>query len=107
MGDVAGTPGYLLDQPMIQLEGLVMDESFLKLLRSQTPLVQVLRDYKVDYYIALNPVIHGSCEIASEPARAGAGSPHMLGTFCDPPLDEYNVLGARLAIFDVHSMHAY
>lgn len=47
MGDCAGTTGYLIRRPLVQLEGLVMDAPFLQKIREQSNLLDVLRSYRV------------------------------------------------------------
>jgi hypothetical protein len=101
MGDRSGTVGYLLSDPMIQTEGLVMDRDFLKLIQNKTPLRQALEQYHVRYYvysredppssgayISEDPPSSG-CYRAVEPRQAGPNSPHMVADFCQPPLATY------------------
>ncbi|HEX6496938.1 MAG TPA: hypothetical protein VF018_15710 [Acidobacteriaceae bacterium] len=101
MGDRAGTPGFLLHEPLIQLEGLVMDKAFLADIRKQRPLEEVLREYGVRYYIATNPVESHGCWLTAEPLVAGPDAPHMRGTFCTQPLAEYPHSGFNTVIFDL------
>jgi hypothetical protein len=100
MGDHAGTPGYLLDRPLLQLEGLVMDKPFLENIRAQRPLASVLHDYGVRYYIASNAVFGNGCWLATEPRAAGPDAPHMHGTFCNPVM-EFQHSGYHTLIFDL------
>jgi hypothetical protein len=88
MGDRAGIVAYLVDQPLIQLEGLVGDERMLSHLRSEDDLVRVLQDNDVDYYITTRPTRTDGCFSAVEPTLAGPSSPRMRGTFCGAPLLE-------------------
>ncbi len=60
MGDRAGIVGYALESPLVQLEGLVMDRRFLERLHHSSRLGRLLEYYKVDYYIATNPVELGN-----------------------------------------------
>jgi hypothetical protein len=101
MGDHAGTPGYLLDRPLVQLEGLVMDRPFLENIRAQRPLATVLRDYDVRYYIASNAIFRNSCWMATEPLAAGSDSPHMRGVFCMQPLVQFQHSSYHTLIFDL------
>jgi hypothetical protein len=84
MGDCAGTAGYLLPHPLVQLEGLVMDAPFLDNIRQQRNLNQVLSSYHVRYYVTVNAEADGACYRTVEPALGGPDSPHMQGTFCQP-----------------------
>jgi len=101
MGDRAGMPGYLLDDPVIQLEGLVMDEQYLQNIREERNLNQVLRHYGVTYYIASNPERNGACYGVREPIQAGPDSRVMRGTFCQPPIDHSLSNGVVTDIFDL------
>jgi hypothetical protein len=101
MGDRAGTTGYLLHEPLIQLEGLVMDRTFLANIREQHPLAEVLRQYGVRYYIATNPVQSHGCWLTAEPLIAGTDAPRMRGTFCMPPVAEFPYNGYNTVIFDL------
>ena len=89
MGDRAGMIAWLLPDPLVQTEGLVMDRSFLKHIQRQDALLPVLRSYGVRYYIADDwaggSLIQGQCFVAQEPAEAGPESPRMRATLCDAP----------------------
>jgi hypothetical protein len=101
MGDRAGTPGYLLHEPLIQLEGLVMGKAFLANIRNQRSLADVLREYGVRYYIATNPVQSDGCWLTAEPLVAGADAPHMRGRFCMQPVAQFPHSGYNTVIFDL------
>lgn len=101
MGDRAGTPGYLLHEPLIQLEGLVMDKAFLDNIRKQRSLAEVLHEYGVRYYIATNPVQSNGCWLTAEPLLAGADAPHMRGRFCMQPVAEFLHGNYNTVIFDL------
>jgi hypothetical protein len=66
MGDAAGLPGYVLDQPIIQLEGLVMDFDYLEMVK-KGDLKQIFKKYKVDYYITISSTNDGENWIFTEP----------------------------------------
>jgi len=101
MGDCAGTTGYLIHQPLVQLEGLTMDADFLQNLRAQRNLNQVLQLYDVRYYVTLNPEHVGECYRTREPTQAGPDSPHMLGSFCQQPIATYQHSNVTVDIFDL------
>ena len=101
MGDCAGTTGYLIHQPVIQLEGLVMDAPFLDNIRKQRNLNQVLSEYNVRYYITIRADRSDGCYRTIEPVLAGADSPHMSGTFCQPPVALYPHGDKSVYIFDL------
>src|SRR5690606_29689053 len=52
MGDRAGLISYLIDSPLVHLEGLVMDKNYLNDFKSASNLKEILKKYNVDYYIA-------------------------------------------------------
>lgn len=89
MGDKAGAAGYLVHQPLVQLEGLMMDADYLKALRAQPNLNSVLKEYGVTYYVATNPRLRDGCYQTQEPAQAGSDSPKMIGNFCGQPIASF------------------
>ena len=101
MGDRAGAVGYLTNQPIIQLEGLVMDPTYLTKIRRSEPLPQILKDYGVEYYIALlgplPPARH--CFEFREPSQAGPSSRVSLGETCASPIASFSDVGATFHIF--------
>lgn len=52
MGDRAGLISYLIESPLVHLEGLVMDKQYLNTFKSSSNLKEILKKYNVDYYIA-------------------------------------------------------
>jgi hypothetical protein len=97
MGDKAGSVSYLLERPIVQLEGLVSDRAMTERIRTQQPLERVLRDYGVDYLIVSAWDVplsrEGGCYSVWEPdvIQAGARSPKMHGSLCTAPLFYYQV----------------
>ncbi|HSP18742.1 MAG TPA: hypothetical protein VLQ79_04460 [Myxococcaceae bacterium] len=51
MGAIGGFATYLLQKPVVQLEGLVADRAMVEHVRQQRELGAVLREYRVDYLI--------------------------------------------------------
>jgi hypothetical protein len=86
MGDRAGIVGFLLPQPMLQLEGLMGDKTFLDRIRAREGLLELMRDYNVAYYIARDPKPDGACWLITEPFQAGVNSAHMNARLCAQPL---------------------
>ena len=101
MGDRSGMVSYLIDQPNIQTEGLVMDRAFLERMRRQEPLIDVLRDYHVRYYIGTAWEPYTGCFHAFEPFQAGQTSAHMRSTFCSQPVAVVQYEIYRNIIFDL------
>ena len=101
MGDRAGRVAYLISNPVIQTEGLMMDREFLRFIERQTPLRNVLAHYKVRYYVATAYEPFIGCFQAAEPAKAGPDSAHMRAEFCERPLALYAHGGIQTLIFDL------
>ncbi len=101
MGDRAGRVAYLLDDPVVQTEGLMMDKDYLRFVRQQTPLRDVLAHYGVHYYIATAYKPFTGCFEANEPAKAGPASAHMRAEFCGPPVATFLHEGTRTLIYDL------
>ncbi len=100
MGDRSGQVAYMLPDPMIQLEGLMMDRSYLDYLRKQTPLRSVLAAYHARYYVATEyGLTH--CFEAVEPYQAGELSDHLRGEFCDTPVAIFPEGKRQTVIFDL------
>lgn len=90
MGDAAGTPGWLVKRPIVQLEGLMMSHAFIDRIRRRQPLSQVFRDYHVDYYVATAPAGTGKdgCTefMEPDPGLSSPRAPHMTATSCVAPV---------------------
>lgn len=89
MGDAAGTAGWLMSQPIVHLEGLMMSHSFIDRIGERQPLEQVFRDYHVNYFVAVwsQDAGHG-CRHFIEPAplQSSPRAPHMEMTTCARPI---------------------
>jgi hypothetical protein len=86
MGDRAGLVGYLLPDPVLQLEGLVGDRAFVRRIAARRNLLDILADYRIDYYVARDAVRDKGCYDISEPFQAGPYSPHVAATICREPV---------------------
>ncbi len=102
MGDRAGSIAYLLENPLIQLEGLVSDRAFLQNIREQRPLLDVLHSYGVRYYITVTGAPTVSPFSAVEPLQAGEGSPKMSGKLYHQPVFRFDNEGFHTLIFDLN-----
>ncbi len=102
MGDRAGSVGYLLPEPLVQTEGLVMDRAFLERMRRGVPLRDALKPYNVRYYVATAYPPYGTCYHAAEPAQAGPRSPHMTADLCGP-VAVFEGDDMRTLIFDLQA----
>jgi hypothetical protein len=102
MGDAAGTPAVVMGQPIVQLEGLVMDKKFLNNIREKRNLLDVLKEYGVRYYISTNAVPSGNgCFDLSEPKVAGSRSPHMRAVLCRAPAKYFESGEYAVWVFDL------
>jgi hypothetical protein len=97
MGDAAGTPTWMMNQPVVHLEGLMMSHAFLDRIRQGQPLEQVFRDYHVNYYLAVRPTgtdgngcLHF---VEPSPRQASPRAPGMAMTICKPPIEVIDWIG--------------
>lgn len=105
MGDQAGITGYLSSQPVIQLEGLVMDRDYLLKLKHREPLREIMADYGVRYYVALSWQAPHPCLALREPGQAGPHSPVSQGTICAQPLATFHRDNLPIYVFDARAIH--
>jgi hypothetical protein len=101
LGDGAGRVAYMIPDPVIQTEGLMMDREYLGYVARRTPLRETLAHYQVRYYIATAYEPFTGCFEASEPAKGGPGSAKMRATFCEAPLASFLHDGNRTLIYDL------
>ena len=104
MGDAAGTTGWMIGQPVVQVEGLVMSHEFLDRIRQQQPLDQVFRDYKVAYYVNIRPgEDSGGCSQAVEPnpMQSSYRAPHMSMTICAPAILEFELPDYHVKVYEI------
>ncbi len=108
MGDTAGLPSYLMPAPVLQLEGLMADKSFVDRIRRREPLLQALNELGVDYYVTVRAQTNHDCYDVREPYWAGPHSPAMQARLCmhpvadiGPPGDPHHAL-----VFDVRALPA-
>ncbi|MDR3661712.1 MAG: hypothetical protein P4L86_15235 [Mycobacterium sp.] len=106
MGDAAGTPAWLMDQPVVHLEGLMMSHSFIDLITTQQPLAVAFKRYHVDYYVAVRSegTNAAGCPTYREPnaTQASVRAPAMRMTICSPPAGEIKTgNGYRMLIYRI------
>jgi hypothetical protein len=109
IGNGAGMPGYLMTNPVIQTEGLMMDPAFLEHIRRQDDLLGTLHQYGVRYYVTwetdqshYRQRDDNQCLLAEEPDDAvGKVTLHMHGTLCGAPVASIAALGGTTYIFDL------
>ena len=99
MGDRAGVVGYLIESPLIQLEGLVMNKNYLETLSKEKKLSALLRRYNVDYYISSNArQLNDSSFVVSEPAKSNGHSVKITDTIHWKVANEFTLAGAGLIL---------
>jgi len=103
MGDRAGTPGYLMGQPVLQLEGLVGDLDYLGRIKRRQALLPLLRELDVDYYVGTNPAPDSGCYTVREPGQAGLTSPSLTGRLCSAPVSEFSTGAFTTMVFDMNA----
>jgi hypothetical protein len=95
MGAIAGVATYMMDKPVVQLEGLVADRAMVEHVRRQDPLEQVLRDYGVDYLVVSlayeELTKHDGCYLVTQPNPKWAGPrvATMRGEICSEPVEHF------------------
>ena len=92
MGDRAGIVGFLLNTPLVQLEGIVGNRDLLSKISSQKNLIEFFDENNIDYYIATNPTKADSCWLLEEPKIPGSDAPRMRGQVCSDPIFTYEAV---------------
>jgi hypothetical protein len=108
MGDGAGAVAFMLDQPLVQLEGLVNDKMMLDDIRAQGRIADSLRRQKVDYYVVGDqPGQHepnaAGCVDLTEPLQAGPRSARMRERVCSAPALQATTQWLRTRVWDVRA----
>ncbi len=101
MGDRSGRVAYLIAEPVVQTEGLMMDRDYLELVQRALPLREVLARYHVRYYIGTAYAPFTGCFAAGEPAKSGPASAKLRATFCEPPQAHFQHDGVQTLIYDL------
>jgi hypothetical protein len=95
MGAIAGVATYVLDRPVLQLEGIVADHRLVEHIRRQAPLDEVLREYRVDYLVvslaSVSPEKRDGCYLVTQPNAEWAGprAKKMRGEICAEPVERF------------------
>jgi hypothetical protein len=80
----------------------VMDKKFLENIREERNLLDVLRAYRVRYYVSTNALSSANgCFDLSEPKVAGPRSPHMRATLCKAPVKYFASGEYEVWVFDL------
>jgi hypothetical protein len=99
MGAIAGVATYVLDKPVLQIEGLVADRRLVDHLQREDSLGDVLREYQVDYLVVslagVRPQRHNGCYLVTQPDAewAGGRTAKMRGEICAEPIAHFSTRG--------------
>jgi hypothetical protein len=95
MGAVGGFAAYMLQRPLVQLEGLVADRAMIEHVRHEDDLRPVLRDYHVDYLVVTLATVslekRDGCYTITQPNAEWAGrrTAKMRGDICAEPIAHF------------------
>jgi hypothetical protein len=95
MGAIAGVVGYVMDHPLVQLEGIMADRRMVDHIRDESPLEDVLRENNVDYLIVsfagTRVKEEAGCYEITQPdvEWAGRRTAKMRGEICSPPTERF------------------
>jgi hypothetical protein len=95
MGAIGGFATYVVQQPFVQLEGLVADRAMVEHIRHQDSLGDVLSAYHVDYLVVslytARMEKHDGCYVLTQPHQEWAGKrvAKMRGELCAEPIEHF------------------
>ena len=95
MGAVAGVATYVLDRPVLQLEGIVGDRRLVEHIRHEDPLEDVLRESRADYLVVTLANVRSApvdgCYVITQPNAEWAGerAAKMRGGICTEPMEHF------------------
>ena len=99
MGAISGYVSYLLQKPVVQVEGLVADRAMVEHLRQQDPLGDVLRAYHVDYLVVslyrATLEKRDGCYRLTQPNAEWSGErvARLSGDLCAGPIEHFFTRG--------------
>jgi hypothetical protein len=95
MGAIAGMAAYLMDKPVLQIEGIMADRPMVEHVRHQDALGDVLAEYHADYLIVslakVRAVPKDGCYLVTQPEAEWAGrrTAKMSGEICGEPIEHF------------------
>ncbi len=101
MGDKAGLVSYLIESPVVHLEGLVMDKKYISVLKTTPKLLDILEKYKVDFYIANNAKKIDEGYFVEEPTKNHRYMITSADTIDITPIIVEDTHGWQFQIFDL------
>jgi hypothetical protein len=95
MGAIAGIAAYVIDEPVLQLEGIIADRRMVDHVRQQHELADVLREYGADFLIVSLATTRAQsrdgCYLVTQPNDewAGTRTAKMRGEICTEPIEHF------------------
>lgn len=100
MGAVAGIATYVMDRPVLQIEGIVADLRMVRHVKAGDALGPVLDEYGADYLVVtlaggVPMEKRDDCYVITQPhvQWAGQRTAKMRGELCAPPIARFDSLG--------------
>jgi hypothetical protein len=100
MGAVAGIATYVMDRPVLQIEGIVADLRMVRHVQAGDALGAVLAEYGADYLVVtlaggIPMEKQDDCFVITQPHAQWAGkrTPKMRGQLCTPPIARFETVG--------------
>ncbi|GAB5465814.1 MAG: hypothetical protein Kapaf2KO_12500 [Candidatus Kapaibacteriales bacterium] len=101
IGDRAGLLSHLIDKPIIQLEGLVMDKQYLELMQ-KSDLDEIFDYYGVTHYVAHElDKLSDSSWIVKEPIQAREYNFAIIDTIKLSPIDTLIMKNTNAYLFEL------
>lgn len=95
MGAIAGMSAYIMDKPVLQIEGIVADRAMVEHVRRQDRLQDVLAAYHADFLIVSLAKVRAErrdgCYLVTQPNAEWAGrrTAKMSGRICSEPIAHF------------------
>jgi hypothetical protein len=95
MGAVAGIATYVIDKPVLQIEGIISDRRMVEHVSREDQLGDVLREYGADYLIVSLATVRAEpqngCYLITQPNAewAGTRTAKMRGEICAEPVEHF------------------
>jgi hypothetical protein len=95
MGAIAGIAAYVIEEPVLQLEGIIADRRMVDHVRQEHELADVLREYGADYLIVSLATTRAQsrdgCYLVTQPHDewAGTRTAKMRGEICTEPIEHF------------------
>ncbi len=105
MSTGAGVSAFLSEKPFVRLDGLASNKEMLDFISVQKAMDLTFKTFKVDYYIALNPIKSQSCFSAREPVqnRFAGSNKGMSDWLCAEPVFEEQITPkTKMLIFKIN-----